>query len=208
MIPQESNIDYKVRFEQAQGTIAVLQQELAQLKKMIFGSHQERFIPESATNQLSLDIAADPVASCEVTKARRIEYIRSNIVTKPVSHPGRTKLPEHLRRELVLLEPEHIPADSKKIGQEETEQLECIPAEFYVKKYIRPKYLLPADKKELESKIIIADLPAQPIEKRMAGPGLLAQIIIDKYVDHLPLHRQMQRFNRAGINLPYSTISE
>lgn len=208
MIHQESNIDYKIRFEQAQGTIAMLKQELAQLKKMIFASRQERFIPESATNQLSLDIMADAVASCEVTKARRIEYIRTNTVTKPTPHPGRAKLPEHLRRELVVLEPEHVPAGSRKIGQEETEQLECIPAELYVKKYVRPKYLLPADKNELESKIIIADLPTQPIEKCMAGPGLLTQIIIEKYIDHLPLHRQMQRFNRAGIKLPYSTISE
>ncbi|PWV44535.1 IS66 family transposase [Chitinophaga sp. S165] len=89
----------------------------------------------------------------------------------------------------------------------ETEQLECVPAELYVKKYIRPKYLLP-DGNEIESNIIIADLPAQPIDKCIAGPSLLSQLVIDKYVDHLPLHRQMQRFERAGVKLPYSTISD
>ncbi|PWV48106.1 IS66 family transposase [Chitinophaga sp. S165] len=122
-------------------------------------------------------------------------------------HLGRNKLPDHLRKEEIILEPDHIPDGSKKIGQIETEQLECIPAELYIKKYIRPKYLLPTEK-TIESTIIIADLPTQPIDKCMAGSGLLAQLIIDKYTDHLPLHRQMQRFDRSGVKLPYSTISE
>jgi hypothetical protein len=47
-----------------------------------------------------------------------------------------------------------------------------------------------------------------PLPKCIAGPGLLAQMIIDKYVDHLPLHRQMQRFDRAGVKLPYSTLTD
>jgi transposase len=208
MNPEELNIDYKAQLEQAQGTIVVLQHELAQLKKMIFGSRQERFLPSSGSNQLSLDIVAEAVATCDVTSARKVEYNRIATTTKPIVHPGRTKLPDHLRREEIVLEPAHVPAGSKRIGQEETEQLECVPAELFVKKYIRPKYLLPADKNSIESKIIIADLPSQPVDKCIAGAGLLAQIVIDKYCDHLPLYRQMQRFERAGVKLPYSTISE
>ncbi|SDF01071.1 Transposase [Chitinophaga filiformis] len=184
-----------------------LQHELQQLKKMIFGSRQEKFVPKGNTSgQLSLDMAVDQTANATVT-SRKIEYIHTNIVTTPVVHPGRAKLPEHLRREEIILEPDNIPEGSKKIGQLETEQLECIPAELYVKKYIRPKYLLPGGS-ETECDIIIADLPPQPIDKCIAGPGLLSQLIIDKYVDHLPLHRQMQRFERAGVKLPYSTISD
>lgn len=51
-------------------------------------------------------------------------------------------------------------------------------------------------------------MPVRPIEKGIAGPGLLAQVAIDKYVDHLPLHRQMQRFEREGMTLPSSTICD
>lgn len=54
----------------------------------------------------------------------------------------------------------------------------------------------------------IGELPSRPLEKLMAGAGLLAQIVIDKYVDHLPLHRQMQRFERSGVKLPYSTLTD
>ena len=56
--------------------------------------------------------------------------------------------------------------------------------------------------------IIIAPMIDRPLPKAIVGPGLLAQIIIDKYVDHLPLYRQMERFKREGINIPYSTIGD
>lgn len=91
---------------------------------------------------------SEPVAIVKVSKSRRIEYTRSSITVKPVSHSGRTKLPEHLRREEIVLDPDHLPASSKKIGQEETEQLKCVPAELYAKKYIRPKYLLSTNENE------------------------------------------------------------
>lgn len=90
----------------------------------------------------------------------KAQYTRTTVTTTAVNHPGRTRLPEHLRREEIIIEPDHIPAGSKRISQEETEQLECVPAELYVKKYIRPKYLLTADKTQLTTEIIIADLPA------------------------------------------------
>jgi transposase len=79
---------------------------------------------------------------------------------------------------------------------------------LFVKRYIRPKYLISANDDGTESEIVSADLPSAPVPKCIAGPGLLSQIIIDKYVDHLPLHRQMQRFERAGIKLPYSTLTD
>ncbi|GAA3935372.1 IS66 family transposase [Chitinophaga oryziterrae] len=200
-ISQKENRDLNFKLQQ-------LQHELQQLKKMIFGSRQEKFIPsENQAAQLALDITVPAIATQAVTNTRKIEYIRTNTVEIPAVHPGRSKLPEHLRREDIILEPDHLPAGSKRIGQVETEQLECIPAELYVKRYIRPKYLLPSTD-TTESNIVIADLPGQPIDKCIAGPGLLSQLVIDKYVDHLPLHRQMQRFERAGVKLPYSTISD
>jgi transposase len=94
-------------------------------------------------------------------------------------------------------------AACKKMGEEITEVLEYQPGELYVKQYRRIKYAKPGN-----SGVIIGELPSRPIEKAMAGEGLLAQIIIDKYVDHLPLYRQMQRFERAGAKLSYSTLTD
>ena len=75
---------------------------------------------------------------------------------------------------------------NKKMGEEITEVLEWEPGELFVKNYVRPKYARPDNEG-----VLIGKLPSRSLEKAMAGPGLLAQIIINKYVDHLPLHRQM-----------------
>ena len=122
---------------------------------------------------------------------------------KPLQHPGRMKLPGSLRREEIIIEPESDITGCKKMGEEITEVLEFQQGELYVKQYRRIKYAKPGN-----SGVLIGDLPARPLEKAMAGEGLLAQIIIDKYVDHLPLYRQMQRFERTGIKLPYSTLTD
>lgn len=89
------------------------------------------------------------------------------------------------------------------MGEEITEVLEYEPGELYVKQYRRIKYAKPDS-----SGVVIGQLPSRPLEKAMAGEGLLAQIIIDKYIDHLPLYRQMQRFERAGVKLAYSTLTD
>ena len=112
------------------------------------------------------------------------------------------KLPENLRREEIIIEPAGDLTGCKMMGDEVTEVLEYLPGELYVKKYKRLKYVKPDG-----SGILIGSLPIRPLEKAMAGEGLLSQILIDKYVDHLPLHRQMQRFERAGVKIPYATLS-
>ncbi|MBS1660274.1 MAG: IS66 family transposase [Bacteroidetes bacterium] len=140
-----------------------------------------------------------------VTNAQKISYIRQGITveTKPLQHPGRTKLPESLRREEIIIEPDEDTRDCKKMGEEITEVLEYQPGELYVKQYRRIKYARPDT-----SGILIGELPSRPLPKIIAGEGLLAQIVIDKYIDHLPLHRQMQRFERTGVKLPYSTLTD
>lgn len=196
------NIDYKPLYEQSKLRIEKLEHELLQLKKMIFGSRHERFIPSDINpSQLSLDIKADVVATCSIAEAKKITYIRTDITTeqKPVAHPGRMKLSETLRREEIIIEPTEDITGCRKMGEEITEVLEYEPGELFVKKYVRVKYA-----KANNVGVLIGELPARPLEKAMAGPGLLAQIIIDKYIDHLPLHRQMQRFERGGIKLAYS----
>jgi len=208
-----TSIDYKALYEekskaydQLQITVAGLQQQLAQLQKMIFGSKHERYIPSDINpSQLSLGIEADSMVACQVGSAKKISYVRTNVVVeqKPLVHPGRMKLPESLRREEIIIEPAEDTSSCKKMGEEITEVLEYQPGELFVKKYIRNKYA-----KQNNEGVMIGELPARPLEKAMAGEGLLAQIIIDKYVDHLPLYRQMQRFERSGVKLSYSTLTD
>lgn len=198
--------DYKELYEQSQLQILSLTRQLQQLRKMIFGSRHERFVPAGVNpSQLALDIQAEQAAACNMAEAKKISYIKSNttIEQKPLVHPGRMKLPENLRREEIIIEPTADVSDCKKMGEEITEVLEYKPGELFVKKYVRVKYAKPQSEG-----VLIGELPARPLDKAMAGPGLLAQIVIDKYVDHLPLYRQMQRFERAGVKIPYATITD
>lgn len=81
------------------------------------------------------------------------------------------------------------------------------PAEFYVRQFIRPRYVLTGSPAS-ESTILTASLPGRLMEKCMAGEGLLAQMLIEKYMDHLPVHRQLERFKRIGINIAQSTAND
>src|ERR1700752_4038213 len=119
------HIDYKVLYEQSQTTIASLTLQLEQLKKMIFGSKQERFVPADADPkkniQLHLSLDADTIAQCKITDASKVSYIRTKTeVTdnRPKVHPGRMKLPEHLRRDTIILQPDTDITGLKRIGDE------------------------------------------------------------------------------------------
>jgi len=213
------HINYKVLYEQQlekiaalNGMVAVLSHQLEQLKKMVFGSKSERFEPVGNTKdslQLKLNLDAETVAQCKITDATQITYTRTKTeVTdnKPKAHPGRMKLPEHLRRDTIILQPDMDVAGLRKIGDEVSEVLDYIPGELYVKQYIRPKYAQPVS--ETSTAVLTASLPGRLLGKCMAGEGLLAQIIVDKYAGHLPLHRQLQRFQRAGVTIAQSTIND
>lgn len=181
-----------------------LKQELAQLKTLVFGSKSERFAAGASPDQLALAFEqkpAQPLSGQELTE--QINYTRKKAaLSTPVNHPGRMPLPASLPRQEVILEPLADLTGYRQIACEITEELEYIPGKLFVKRYVRPKYV-----KGNGDDFIIAELPRRPIEKGIAGPGLLAQVIIDKYVDHLPVYRQVERFKREGITLPSSTIS-
>lgn len=105
-------IDYKQLYEQAQLKIASLNHELSNLKKLLFGSRQERFIAEPAAQpgtviQGTLGLHPDVIASSQITDATKVTRQQTGIevVTQRKEHPGRTKLPDHLRREVIVLEP-------------------------------------------------------------------------------------------------------
>jgi transposase len=206
----ETATDYKSLYEESTLEIVSLKHEIANLKRLIFGSKSESFIAQNTpSTQLTLDIQAEAVATCSVIKAQKIEYtrqqleIKKNPACRMGRHPGRTQLPEHLERREFIIEPLQKAEGCKKIGDEVTEELEYEPGKLFVNRYVRPKYVV-AD----NSEIIIAPMVDRPLPKAIVGPGLLAQIIIDKYVDHLPLYRQEQRFKREGVNIAYSTISD
>lgn len=195
--------DYKEKYEALYLEHVNLRHELDQLKRLVFGSRHERFIPATPEEQLSLGLNA---AQKETAPAptQKIEYtrIQKQSATEKVS-TGRMKLPADLPRERVVLEPSEDITGMEKIGEEVTEELERIPGKLFVRQYVRPKYA----RKNGEG-VVIASLPARPIDKGIPGPGLLAQIIIDKYTDHLPVHRQQQRLEREGIKLPSSTLTD
>lgn len=132
---------------------------------------------------------------------QQISYKRKKPEKEEKQGRGRMPIPAHLRREDIIIEPKEIPEGSKKIGEEITEVMEYRKAEIYVKKYIRPKYALPQ-----EEGIVIGSLPSLPIPKGNAGPSLLSQVLIGKYVDHLPLYRQQQQFKRLGVEISDKTI--
>jgi transposase len=196
-------VDYKALYESQLVQIELLKAELAQLKRMIFGSKSENFLPATSTAQLTLDIQAEAIATTSVVGAKKIAYTRIETQTKPVSHPVRMKLPDHLERKEIVHEPAGLTEGCRRIGEEVTEELEYEPGKLFVNRFVRPKYVS-AD----STTVLIAPMIERPLPKAIAGPGLLTQIIIDKYIDHLPLHRQQQRFSREKINIPYSTITD
>lgn len=180
-----------------------LTHRLSQLERLVFGSRHERFVPATPAEQLSLGISLEQTAS-EAAAVQTIEYTRTQKKTSTEKvHTGRMKLPADLPREQVVIEPKEDVGGLKKIGEEITEELERIPGRLFVRQYVRPKYARPQGEG-----VIMAELPARPIDKCIAGAGLLAQIVIDKYTDHLPTYRQIQRFEREGIKLPISTLTD
>jgi transposase len=195
------------QIQDQQFKIDTLTHELAKLKKLVFGSRSERFIaanPDSPVQQGVLDLDVDVLAD-RTAVSHQVSYTRTQVTTKAHIHAGRNPLPEHLHREVIVIEPKEDITGAVKIGQEVSEVLEIQEQKLFVKHYIRPKYLLKTPEQTL---FLIAAPPAQPIAKCIAGPGLLAQVVIDKYADHLPLYRQMQRFERVGMSLPYATITD
>lgn len=176
--------------------INYLESQLAMIRRMQFGQKRERF--EGDPGQMSLPFDAEPADAQQQEEevGEKIEYVR-----RRPNHKGRAKLPEHLPVEEIEIHPEGDLSDMVCIGREITEELECEPARFYIKRYIRYKYAAKSGEG-----VKIAGLPERVIDKGIPGAGLLAMILTDKYMDHLPLYRQKQRFARENIQIPSSTI--
>jgi transposase len=182
--------------------ISELKQELEWLKRQIFGRKSERFEGMDPNQlQLQLDELQEQIRQ-QGEELQQISYKRKKPEKGETQARGRMPIPAHLRREEIIIDPEELPEGAKKIRQEVTEVMEYRKAEIYVKKYIRPKYALPKE----EEGTRIGQLPSLPIPKGNAGPSLLSQVLIGKYVDHLPLYRQQQQFKRLGVEISDKTI--
>lgn len=179
-----------------------LQHRLSLLEKMVFGPKRERFISAlpADKDQLSLGMNVSPVEQVEIKQSVVKEHKRTEI-KKQKNHPGRHALPANLRREEIILEPTEDISDCVRIGEEVTEVLEVKAAQFYVKRYVRGKYA-----RKNEEGVAIAPLPARVIDKGIAGASVLAMLIISKFIDHLPVHRQLAIFKRIGVELKYNTV--
>src|SRR4029078_3545692 len=164
----QSTEDYKIKYEEALGEIALLKAELQQLRKMIFGSKHERFIAsENNPSQLTLNIQAEQRAECNIVDAKKISYTKiTTEVTENKEHPGRMKLPEHLERREKIIEPTEDVSDCKKIGEEITEELEYEQGKLLVNRYVRPKYARPHN-----AGIVTAPMIERPLPKAIAGAG-------------------------------------
>ena len=174
-----------------------LKQQLQELKRMIFGSMSERFVPAD-DSQLSLFSIDQEVIELETEE---ISYTRDK-AQKEKKNAVRIKIPAHLPRIEEIIEPEDVSEGSKKIGEEITEVLEYNPARVFVRKIIRPKYA-----KSNNEGVVIAELPSLPIPKGNAGASMLAHIMVSKFVDHLPYYRQIQIFKRQQLILSDSTLN-
>lgn len=127
----------------------------------------------------------------------------------PLGH-GRQRLPASLERRRVVYdlaeEARQCPqcrAELRHIGEEISEQLEYVPASLHVVQQACQKYACPKG-----CTVVTAAKPAAPVEKGLAGPGLLAQVAVSKYGDHLPLHRQEAIFARQGVELSRQTMCD
>ncbi len=178
-----------------------LKHQLAELKRLVYGSKRERFIAPDPLQGVLFNL---PEADVPVKEQEEITYTRRKPVFSEKKHPLRAELPAHLPRREEVIEPEHIPEGSKKIGEAVTEILEYEPANVYVRRIIRPKYIV--ETTDEATRIEIAQLPSLPVPKGNAGASMIAHILVSKFVDHLPYYRQSKIFRRQGLHIADSTL--
>lgn len=186
--------------------IAYYKDQIALLQRLLYGQKREKFqgTPDGIQMTLPLKPEAEQKETNEQEVKQKIEYLR----TKRPNHKGRAKLPDTLPVDEEHIYPENYEAEKDhlvEIGREVTEELEVVPAKFYIKRYIRHKF---AFKKNTNTKegVVIGELPTRIIEKGIPNASVLSMVLRDKYFDHLPLYRQRQRFARGGIEIPPTTL--
>jgi transposase len=189
-----------------------LRHHLDLLLRRLYGPRAERFNPDQLLLFADLQNPGEAGATADTppSDAELPPTEESAASAKRPGH-GRQKPPSHLRREEVrhdLTPAERICPDCGQdrccIGEDISTQLEYEPASLYLLVHVRPKYACP----RCHNGVFSATVAAQPIDKGLPGPGLLAQIIVCKFADHLPLYRQERIFSRQGVDLSRQTLCD
>jgi transposase len=155
---------------------------IEKLRRMLFGSKSEKVSIQLEQLELQLEETESVQATDEVSAERPV-------VDTPKSRPSRKPLPAHLSREVITHHPEQdccpdCGGQLRNFGEDVAEVLEYIPANFKVIRHVRPKFAC----KQCEH-VVQASAPSRTIKRGLAGPGLLAHVLVAKYADHLPLYR-------------------
>ncbi len=188
--------------------IKILEDYIKALNQKQFGASSEK------QDVIQAEMLFTEVESCTETDEPVQADAFENEITVVAEHTRKKKrvsIPKELPRVDVIHDlpdaDKFCPHDGtalKQMGSETHDQLDIIPATIQVLHHIRLKYACPC----CEQHLITAQKPAQPIEKSIASPGLLAFIATQKYVDALPLYRQVESFKRIGIELDRSTLAD
>jgi transposase len=170
------------------------------LQRMLFGAKSEKALRQ--IEQLEFQLEDLQVASA-------IEETQADAAAeRPASaKPFRRPLAEHLPREVHTHLPGHEACPDcggrlRELGEDVAEMLEYVRACFKVIRHVRPKLSCDAC-----DRIVQAPAPSRPIDRGLAGPGLLAHVLVSKYADHQPLYRQSEIYAREGIDLDRSTLA-
>jgi len=177
---------------------------IAKLRRMEFGRKSEKLDWEIEQLELKLD-------ELQASRAEQVAACPSPLAASDVNREtkrARQPLPAHLPREThkILPKQEACPdcgGTLKPLGEDVSEILERVPEHFKVIRQVRVKLACAGC-----DKIVQAEAPSRPIERGIAGPGLLAHVLVSKYADHLPLYRQAEIYAREGVELDRSTMAE
>lgn len=178
----------------------------------LLGQKSEKLRANEA--QLSLDVLSLVLGErqrSELNSALEFAAEEQEIAAHKRRKPtGRKPLPEHLPRvEITVLPPEVEKSGLdafERIGEDVSETLERRPSAFIVARVVRPKFVRKDRKRDAETDVFVAEPPTLPIARGLAGPGMLADTIVKRWQDHMPLHRLEGMYARDGIELARSTM--
>jgi transposase len=179
---------------------------LAQLRRLRFGRKSEKL--DQRIEQLELKLEELECRKAEQAVQAETQVPSSAAAASPKAKPVRRPLPEHLPRETRTYAPqqESCPqcgGELRHLGEDVSEMLEYVPARFKVIRHVRPKLSCTGC-----DRIVQAPAPSRPIARGLAGPALLAHVLVSKYANHLPLYRQVEIYAREGIELERSTLAD
>lgn len=208
---------YEQVIQEKDDKILDLEKQVAYLRRRIWGKSSERFIKEDPRQRRldfeGLELLPEEKELAEAAK-EEIEVFRERRVKERVKRkPVRMPLSEDLPRREEHLYPEETACATDgwvELEPEVTEVLEHEPGRCYVRRIIRHKYVRVEKGGPDATPVVTAKLPEryQPIARSYAGASLLAELMVNKYVNHLPFYRQIEMMKRLGANLPPPTVND